>query len=210
MSAEDATSPSLISRLNKRASLLQLILSFHDMNNPKHYINLRSSSKFFYKALHQPPPLWTSFPHSKHDTLQSLINHLEELHDDEESSNGNIPSLLFIEKGEYSFEELRSADYSCYDTGAQGLYVTVKKPLSIYGAGAGKTTLVGVGLMIHYIQENKKTNDIVYIHDLTIHGGKGSGLYANNGMKVITRGLMIENCQVRNFSYFAARYYFSF
>ena len=121
------TAPSLASRLNKRADLLRRILSFHKMRNPKHYIDLRSSSKLFLRALPQPPPLWTSFPHSNHATLQNLLDRLEQLRDSEESSS-NVPSLLFIEAGEY---------------GGEGDYVTtVKLPLSIYGAGRGKTTLV--------------------------------------------------------------------
>ena len=88
---------SLASRLNKRADLLRRILSFHETRNPKDYINLRSSSKLFHRALHQPPPLWTSFPCSNYATLQSLVNRLEELQGGEESS-GNMPSVLFIEE----------------------------------------------------------------------------------------------------------------
>ena len=79
------TAPSLASRLNQRADLLRRIFSFHKTRNPKHYINLRSSSKLFHRALHQPPPLWTSFPCSNHATLQSLVDRLEELRDDAES-----------------------------------------------------------------------------------------------------------------------------
>ena len=66
----------LASRLNQRADLLRRIFSFHSSPNPKHYINLRSSSKLFHRALHQPPPLWTSFPNSNYATLQSLVNRL--------------------------------------------------------------------------------------------------------------------------------------
>ena len=53
------TTPSLALRLNKRADVLRCILSFHETRNPKEYIDLRSSSKLFHRALHQPPPLWT-------------------------------------------------------------------------------------------------------------------------------------------------------
>ena len=94
------STPSLASRLNNRADLHQRIFSFHATRNPKDYIDLRCSSKLFHRALPQPPPLWTSFPHSNHATLQSLLDRLEELRGDEESS-GNVPSLLFIEEGEY-------------------------------------------------------------------------------------------------------------
>ena len=66
----------------------------------------------------------------------------------------------------------------------------MKKPLSIYGAGCGLTTLVGVGLKI----EGNKSDGIVEIQDLTIKGGEGKGLYACEGMKVIMRGCTIEKC----------------
>ena len=159
---------------HKRVSLLRRIFSFHKTRNPKHYINLRSSSKLFHRALPQPPPLWTSYPCSNHATLQSLVNRLEELRGDEESS-GNVPSVLFIEEGEHR---------------EGGYYVTMKKPLSMYGAGCGLTTLVGVGLKI----EGNKSDGIVEIQDFTIKGGEGDGLGAWQGMKVIMRGCTIEEC----------------
>ena len=175
---------SLASHLNQRADLVQRIFSFHKTRNPKEYINLRSSSKLFHRALHQPPPLWTSFPHSNHPTLQSLVNRLEELRDDEESS-GNVPSVLFIEEGEYGGGGTLPPFQSRY-------YINVKKPLSIYGAGRGKTTLVGVGLRI---QGNYKSEGIVEIEELTIKGGEVDGLCALNGMNVIMRGCTVEECQ---------------
>ena len=169
------STPSLASRLNERADLLRRILSFHETKNPKHYIDLRSSSKLFHSALSQPPPLWTSFPCSNHATLQSLVNRLEELRGDEESS-GNVPSVLFIEEGEY---------------GGEGKYVKVKKPLSIIGAGRGKTALIGVGLMI----EGNKSEGIVQIEELLIKGGEESGLLAWKGMNVIMTDSSVESCQ---------------
>ena len=72
-----------------------------------------------------------------------------------------------------------------------GRYLTVKKPLSMYGAGRGKTTLVGVGLFI----QGNKTNGIVKIEDLTIKGGEGHGLCARGGMNVIMREISIVVCQ---------------
>ena len=87
------------------------------------------------------------------------MNRLEELRGDEESS-GNVPSVLFIEEGNYMYR-------------GEGKYITMKKPLSMYGAGCGLTTLVGVGL---YITGNK-SDGIVEIQDLTIKGGEGRGLW---------------------------------
>jgi len=168
------TTPSLASRLNKRADVLRCILSFHETRNLKHYYNLRSFSKLFHRALPQPPPLWTSYPNSNHATLQSLVNRLEELRGDEESS-GNVPSVLFIEEGEHR----------------EGGNVTIKKPLSMYGAGRGMTTLVGVGLMI----EGNKSDGIVEIENLKIKGAEGNGLYAGDGMNVIMRGCTVEDCK---------------
>jgi len=169
------TATSLASRLNQRADLLRRIFSFHKTKNPKEYINLRSSSKLFHRALHQPPPLWTSFPCSNHVTLQSLVDRLEELRGDGKSSS-NVPSVLFIDEGEYS---------------AEGNYITMKKPLAMYGAGRGLTTLVGAGLEI----EGNKTDGIVEIEDLTIKGAGDNGLSAEAGMNVIMRGCTVEDCK---------------
>ena len=167
--------PSLALRIIslQRADLLRRILSFHEMRNPKDYIDLRSSSKLFHRALQPPPPLWTSYPHSKHATLQSLVDRLEGLRGDEES-NGNVPSVLLIDEGEIG--QLKR------------MWVTVTKPLSIYGAGRRKTTLVGFGLRI----KGKKSDGIVEIEDLTIK--EGFGLNANEGMDVIMRGCSVEEC----------------
>jgi len=66
----------------------------------------------------------------------------------------------------------------------------MKKPLSIIGAGCGKTTLVGVGLLI----KGNNSDGIVEIENLTIKGG-GNGLAAEYGMKVIMRGCSVEDCQ---------------
>ena len=56
----------------------------------------------------------------------------------------------------------------------------MKKPLSIYGAGRGKTTLVGVVLWI----EGEKSGGIVETEDLTIKEGKEDGLIAYGGMNM--------------------------
>ena len=68
----------------------------------------------------------------------------------------------------------------------------MKKPLSIIGAGRGKTTLVGVGLMI----EGNKSEGIVEIEELLIKGGEESGLLAWKGMNVMMRGCSVEEFQV--------------
>ena len=86
-----------------------------------------------------------------------------------------MPSVLFIEEGEHREGEK---------------YVVVEKPLSMYGAGCGETTLVGVGLKI----KGNKSDGIVEIQDLTIKGGEGDGLVAYEGMKVIMKGCTIEEC----------------
>jgi len=174
------TTPSLASRLNKRADVLRRILSFHEMKNPKHYYDIRSFSKLFHRALPQPPPLFASFPNSNHATLQSLVNRLEELQGEEETS-GNVPSVLFIEAGVYVTAHSSSRRGEI----RRGGYVTVNIPLSIYGAGREKTTLAGVGLKI----EGNKSDGIVEIEELTIK--TRTGLFACNGMNVIMRGCSV-------------------
>ena len=64
----------------------------------------------------------------------------------------------------------------------------MKIPLSIYGAGREKTTLIGVGLMI----TGKKRDCIVKIEDLKIQGVEKSGLCADDGMNVIMSRCSVE------------------
>ena len=174
----DKINPLFASRLlshHKRVSLLHRILSFHETKSPKDLIELRSSSKSLRNAL-RPPPLWTSFPNSNYASLQSLLDHLEQLHSKE--SSGNVPSLLFIEEGEYV-------------NVAEEEYVKMKIPLSIYGAGCEKTTLVGVGLLIR----GSKSDGSVVIEDLTVQKSTQNGLCAVNGMNLIVRRCKVEMCQ---------------
>ena len=152
--------------------LFPQIFLFHDVLKIRDLIKLRSSCKLFSIAL-RPPPLYVMFSHSKHATLQRLLNRLHVLY--KKSSGGKgVPSLLFIEEGEYVVDTL----------------ITVKFPISIIGAGREKTTLVST-LFIR----GKTSDGPVMIKDLTIKNEEGSGLYAYNGMKVIMRGCSIEDCQ---------------
>ena len=211
---EEAKLSFLAARLvshHKRVSLLRHILSFlsfHETKNAKDYIELRSFSKLFHRALPQPPPLWTSFPNSNHETLQSLVDRLEELQGDEESSgnNNNVPSVLFIDKGVYGAERLTRLK-RCTDrlTGTDRWYrdklLLLNIPLSIYGAGRRKTKLVGVGLKI----QGNKSNGIVEIENLKIKGGQGdAGLYADGGMNVMMRGVSIVECRKNGVYAYAA------
>ena len=169
--------PSLALRLQKRANLLRNILSFHK-TNPKDYMELRSSSKYFHRAL-RPPPLWTSLPHPTYITLQSLLDRLEKLYSKDKSQ---VLPKIYIEEGEHCGGE-----------------VTVNIPTSIIGAGRGKTILL-FGLKI----AGNKSDGIVEIEDLTIKGGELCGLYASvehlnkyqgGGMNVIMRGISVEDFQ---------------
>ena len=65
----------------------------------------------------------------------------------------------------------------------------MKKPLSIYGAGRGKTTLVGVVLWI----EGEKSGGIVETEDLTIKEGKEDGLIAYGGMNLPGECVVVAN-----------------
>ena len=88
--------------------------------------------------------------------------------------------------------KLRDCEYRVEkgDLNSNGCFV-LDKPTKISGQGRGMTTLVGFGLKI----EGKKSDGIVEIEELTIKGGKGQGLCAYNGMKVIMRGCTVEECQ---------------
>ena len=72
-----------------------------------------------------------------------------------------------------------------------GKYLKLPKPIKICGQGIGETILDGFGLWI----EGSKSNGSVVIEDLSIQGGKGSGLYANDGMDLIVRRCKVEKCQ---------------
>ena len=157
-----------------KTHLIQHIFLYHQPKNLKDYIDLRCLSIRFHMAL-QPPPLWTSFPCSNHATLQSLVTHLEELQGGEESS-GNVPSVIFIDEGEFGSTN-RFHD------------ITIQKPITIIGAGREKTVLIGIGLVIR----GNKSDGIVEIHDLKIKEGD-DGLYADRGMNVIMKGCTIEEC----------------
>ena len=89
---------------------------------------------------------------------------------------------LVLGEGEWRVEE--------GDLDGYGRFV-LDKSTKIIGQGRGLTTLVGVGLWI----QGNKSDGIVEIHDLTIKGGEEGGLYASWGMKVITRGCTIEECE---------------
>ena len=171
----------LASRLNQRVDLLQRILSFHSSPNPKQYINLRSSSKLFHRAL-PPPPCWTSFPHSNHTTLQSLLDHLEQLRGDKKSSS-NVPSVLFIAEGDHEYTAPNGQR-------PQQRHVAVNFPLSIYGAGRAKTTLK-FGLKIG----GKKSEGPVVIADLKIQEGKGNGFWAAGKMNLVIKNVSVVDCQ---------------
>jgi len=158
---------------HKRVLFFRLILSFHQPKNLKDYIDLRCSSTLFY-TFYQKPPLWTTYPTPNHATLQSLVNRIEVLRGDEESSC-NVPSFLFIEEGDHIEE---------------GKYVKIKKPITIIGAGRENTTLVGVGLKI----KGNQSEGVVEIHDLKIKGGE-DGLNMSYGMNVIMSGCTIEKCR---------------
>ena len=76
-----------------------------------------------------------------------------------------------------------------YTNGGKDL--VLDKPTKIIGQGRGMTTLVGFGLEI----EGNKSDGIVEIENLKIKGGHGTGLHAQEGMKVIMRGCTVEDCQ---------------
>ena len=72
-----------------------------------------------------------------------------------------------------------------------GKYLKLPKPIKICGQGIGETILDGFGLN----SGGSKGSGSVVIQDLSIQGGKGSGLLAVNGMDLIVRRCKVEKCQ---------------
>ena len=69
-----------------------------------------------------------------------------------------------------------------------GQYLKLPKPIKICGQGIGETILDGFGLYI----AGSESNGSVVVEDLSIQGGRGSGLHAENGMDLIVRRCKVE------------------
>ena len=84
---------------------------------------------------------------------------------------------LVLVKGRYTY------------SGGQDL--NLLKPIKICGQGIGETILDEFGLQI----KGSKSNGSVVIEDLSIQGGKQTGLWAFNGMDLIVRRCKVEKFQ---------------
>ena len=69
-----------------------------------------------------------------------------------------------------------------------GQFLPLQKPIKICGQGIGETILDGFGLIIR----GSKSNGSVVVEDLSIQGGTGNGLHAQNGMDLIVRRCKVE------------------
>ena len=157
------TTPSLALRLNKRADLLRRIFSFHKTRNPKEYIDLRSSSKFFHKAL-QPPPLWTSFPHPKYPTLYKLVSRINKM---AEKDPLTAPTVVFVSNGVY---RVRDAPFPPLCSSRRGHCINVCCSLTLVGESREGTIVQG-GFMMQGRKE-----DHVGFETMTLTNQRGSGL----------------------------------
>ena len=149
--------------------MFRQMFSFHDVSKIHDLLKLRSFCKLFCHSL-PPPELWTVFPNSKHATLQSLLDHLHELH---KKSSKNVPSLLLIDKGEYF---------------ARKKFVEIKFPISIRGFSRKKTILT-FGLKIEGVKDAA-----VEICDVTIRETEATGLWLKAGMNLVVRRCTLLNC----------------
>ena len=91
---------------------------------------------------------------------------------------------LVLGEGEYRVEK---GDLGGYNN----KYFVLSKPTKIYGQGRGKTTLVGVSLLI----KGKKNDGIVEIEDLTLRGATANGLQVYKGMKARVRGCTVSESE---------------
>ena len=100
----DKITTSLTTRLlshHKSTSLVQRILPSSKREIQKIITLMFDSPRNFFRSMLRPPSLWSTFPHSNHATLQSLLDRFGELHSKESSGNVCSFSLIFIEEGEY-------------------------------------------------------------------------------------------------------------
>ena len=92
-------------------------------------LHLRFLCRLFRDAL-KPPPIWTTFPHSKQDpswssSLATLMKHLNAL---SKIKMNTVPTVLFVEEGVHKSKEQR---------------VCIEYPIKMIGAGPDKTILQG-------------------------------------------------------------------
>ena len=122
-----------------------------------------------FKASLKPPPKggFTEFPHPNHTSIDSLMNRLNALHEEDERSFPRVttaPTFLYIKAGIYEIE---------------GHYVKIKYAINIVGAGQGKTTLYG-GIQI---EGNEKQGKRVGLSLMTVRNLSGNGLYCEGQHK---------------------------
>tara|TARA_B110000091_G_scaffold205046_1_gene240373 strand:- start:134 stop:1066 length:933 start_codon:yes stop_codon:yes gene_type:complete len=140
-------------------------------------LHLRFLCRLFRDAL-KPPPIWTTFPHSKQDpswssSLATLMKHLNAL---SKIKMNTVPTVLFVEEGVHKIKEQR---------------VCIEYPIKMIGAGPDKTILQGYGF---YIQGKKETGKRVELSGMTVRGSKGDGLFGNSGLSFLCDRMIFTRC----------------
>ena len=157
-------------------------------------LHLRRLCHLFKDSLKPPPPgIYTEFPHPNHTSLDSLINRMNVLHDEDPTK---APSIIFIAKGDHEIEGY----FEDQNVGTADIieplhvpYLLIKYPLIIFGAGRDMTAIHGGGFSIEGSIDDRTQK--VEVEGLTVSGTKGCGLHGNGGLVFACKDITFTKCE---------------
>ena len=143
-------------------------------------MELRFLCRVYSKSL-KPPPLWTSYPHSKYSSLADLLERLNQLHDQAKeetttssSVSAQVPTILFVKEGEYN-----EGDSD----------VDIHLPITIIGAGR-EHTFVDTKITIY----GQKNHGEVVMKEMSVRNSKRHGLNGFGGMNFTLENMNFTEC----------------